>query len=214
MPALSEFLDPRWKALIPSANLLLAKLEEEIDFSKSVPSKDLIFKAFECDPMGVSVVIFGQDPYPNPEHAMGLAFSVNKNIQKLPASLRNINAEIKSDVGGGEPLDGDLTYLSEQGVMLLNRGLTLELENKKVNPLWYQFTDEVAKVLGTMGVVGIFWGNQAQELVRYFPQNKRILSAHPSPLSAYRGFFGSKPFSKVNYILQSEGKKTINWTKQ
>jgi len=164
--------------------------------------------------MGVSVVIFGQDPYPNPEHAMGLAFSVNKNIQKLPASLRNIYAEIKSDVGGGEPLDGDLTYLSEQGVMLLNRGLTLELENKKVNPLWYQFTDEVAKVLGTMGVVGTFWGNQAQELVRYFPQNKRILSAHPSPLSAYRGFFGSKPFSKVNYILQSEGKKTINWTKQ
>ena len=214
LPALSEFLDPRWKALIPSANLLLAKLEEEIDFSKSVPSKDLIFKAFECDPMGVSVVIFGQDPYPNPEHAMGLAFSVNKNIQKLPASLRNIYAEIKSDVGGGEPLDGDLTYLSEQGVMLLNRGLTLELENKKVNPLWYQFTDEVAKVLGTMGVVGIFWGNQAQELVKYFPQNKRILSAHPSPLSAYRGFFGSKPFSKVNYILQSEGKKTINWTKQ
>ncbi len=214
LPALSELLDPRWKELIPNANLLLAKLEEDIDFSKSLPSKDLIFKAFECDPKSVSVVIFGQDPYPNAEHAMGLAFSVKKNIQKLPASLRNIYAEIKSDVGGGEPLDGDLAYLSEQGVMLLNRGLTLELENKKVNPLWYQFTDEVAKVLGTMGVVGIFWGNQAQELVRYFPQNKRILSAHPSPLSAYRGFFGSKPFSKVNYILQSEGKKTINWTKQ
>jgi uracil-DNA glycosylase len=214
LPALSEFLDPRWKALIPNANLLLDKLEEEIDFSKSVPSKDLIFKAFDCDPMGVSVVIFGQDPYPNAEHAMGLAFSVKKNIRKLPASLRNIYAEIKSDVGGGELLDGDLTYLSEQGVMLLNRGLTLELENKKVNPIWFQFTDEVAKVLGTMGVVGIFWGNQAQELVRYFPQNKRIVSAHPSPLSAYRGFFGSKPFSKVNYILQSEGKKTINWTKQ
>jgi uracil-DNA glycosylase len=214
LPALSEFLDPRWKALIPNADLLLAKLEEEIDFFKSVPSKDLIFKAFDCDPMGVSVVIFGQDPYPNAEHAMGLAFSVKKNIRKLPASLRNIYAEIKSDVGGGELLDGDLTYLSEQGVMLLNRGLTLELENKKVNPIWFQFTDEVAKVLGTMGVVAIFWGNQAQELVEYFPGNKRIVSAHPSPLSAYRGFFGSKPFSKVNYILQSEGKKTINWTKQ
>jgi len=214
LPALSEFLDPRWKALIPNADLLLAKLEEEIDFFKSVPSKDLIFKAFDCDPMGVSVVIFGQDPYPNTEHAMGLAFSVKKNIRKLPASLRNIYAEIKSDVGGGEPLDGDLTYLSEQGVMLLNRGLTLELENKKVNPIWFQFTDEVAKILGTMGVVGIFWGNRAQELVEYFPANKRILSAHPSPLSAYKGFFGSKPFSKVNNILQSDGKKTIEWTKQ
>jgi uracil-DNA glycosylase len=214
LPALSEFLDPRWKALIPNANLLLAKLEEDIDFSKSVPSKDLIFKAFECDPESVTVVIFGQDPYPNAEHAMGLAFSVKKNIRKLPASLRNIYAEKESDVGGGEPLDGDLTYLSEQGVMLLNRGLTLELESKKVNPLWFQFTDEVAKILGASGAVGIFWGNQAQELVEYFPENKRIVSPHPSPLSAYKGFFGSKPFSKVNYILQSEGKKTINWTKK
>ncbi len=214
MPALSELLDPRWKELIPNANSLLSKLDEEIDFSKSLPSKDLIFKAFECDPKSVSVVIFGQDPYPNAEHAMGLAFSVKKNIRKLPASLRNIFAEIKSDIGGADPIDGDLAYLSEQGVMLLNRGLALELESKKVSPLWYQFTNEVAKILGTMGVVGIFWGNRAQELVEYFPANKRILSAHPSPLSAYKGFFGSKPFSKVNNILYSEGKKPIEWTKQ
>ena len=214
MPALSELLDPRWKELIPNADSLLSKLDEEIDFSKSLPSKDLIFKAFECDPKSVSVVIFGQDPYPNAEHAMGLAFSVKKNIRKLPASLRNIFAEIKSDIGGADPIDGDLAYLSEQGVMLLNRGLALELESKKVSPLWYQFTNEVAKILGTMGVIGIFWGNRAQELVEYFPANKRILSAHPSPLSAYKGFFGSKPFSKVNNILYSEGKKTIEWTKQ
>lgn len=214
MPALSELLDPRWKELIPNANALLSKLDEEIDFSKSLPSKDLIFKAFECDPKSVSVVIFGQDPYPNAEHAMGLAFSVKKNIRKLPASLRNIFAEIKSDIGGADPIDGDLAYLSEQGVMLLNRGLALELVSKKVSPLWYQFTNEVAKILGTMGVVGIFWGNRAQELVEYFPADKRILSAHPSPLSAYKGFFGSKPFSKVNNILYSEGKKPIEWTKQ
>jgi uracil-DNA glycosylase len=200
--------------LIPNANALLSKLDEEIDFSKSLPSKDLIFKAFECDPKSVSVVIFGQDPYPNAEHAMGLAFSIKKNIRKLPASLRNIFAEIKSDIGGADPIDGDLAYLSEQGVMLLNRGLALELESKKVSPLWYQFTNEVAKILGTMGVVGIFWGNRAQELVEYFPADKRILSAHPSPLSAYKGFFGSKPFSKVNNILYSEGKKPIEWTKQ
>ena len=214
MPALSELLDPRWKELIPNANLLLSKLDEDIDFSKSLPSKDLVFKAFECDPKSVSVVIFGQDPYPNAEHAMGLAFGVKKNIRKLPASLRNIFTEIKSDTGGADPVDGDLAYLSEQGVMLLNRGLALELESKKVSPLWYQFTNEVAKILGTMGVIGIFWGNRAQELVEYFPANKRIVSAHPSPLSAYKGFFGSKPFSKVNNILYSEGKKTIEWTKQ
>jgi uracil DNA glycosylase len=83
LPALSELLDPRWKELIPDANVLLAKLEEDIDFSKSVPSKDLIFKAFECDPKSVSVVIFGQDPYPNAEHAMGLAFSVEKTLENF-----------------------------------------------------------------------------------------------------------------------------------
>ncbi len=143
MPALSELLDPRWKELIPNADSLLSKLDEEIDFSKSLPNKDLIFKAFECDPKSVSVVIFGQDPYPNAEHAMGLAFSVKKNIRKLPASLRNIFAEIKSDIGGADPIDGDLAYLSEQGVMLLNRGLALELVSKKVSPLWYQFTNAV-----------------------------------------------------------------------
>ena len=214
MPALNDFLDPRWKALLPESNLILTRLEEEIDFSKSVPKKESIFKAFECDPKKVSVVIFGQDPYPNLEHAMGLAFSVKKSIRKIPASLRNIYAEIKNDVGGADPVDGDLTFLSEQGVMLLNRGLTLELESKKVNHLWYEFTNDVAKVLGAAGVVGIFWGNQAQELINYFPENKRVVRAHPRPLSAYRGFFGSKPFSTVNNILVSEGKKAIKWTKQ
>jgi uracil-DNA glycosylase len=214
LPALSQYLDSRWKELIPKTTSILTKLEEEIDFTKSVPRKDSIFKAFDCDPKSVSVVIFGQDPYPNAEHAMGLAFSVKKSINKLPASLRNIYTEIRSDIGGAEPVDGDLTYLSEQGVMLLNRGLTLDLDNKKVNPLWYQFTNEVAQVLGAAGAVGIFWGNQAQELVKYFPENKRIVSAHPSPLSAYRGFFGSKPFSTANNILKSENKKMIIWTKQ
>ena len=214
LPALSDFLDPRWKALLPESNSILTKLENKIDFSKNVPNKEMIFKAFECDPHSVSVVIFGQDPYPNPEHAMGLAFSVRKGIGKLPASLRNIYAEIKSDIGGADPVDGDLTYLSEQGVMLLNRGLSLDIESKKVNQLWYEFTNEVARILGAAGVVGIFWGNQARELIKYFPENKRVISVHPSPLSAYRGFFGSKPFSTVNNILLSEGKRTINWTKQ
>ena len=214
MPALSQLLDHRWTELLPSTIDILEKLEKEIDFSKSVPSKDLIFRAFECDPKDISVVIFGQDPYPNDEHAMGVAFSVKREVKKLPPSLKNIFTEISSDIGGTPPQNGDLTYLSSQGVMLLNRGLSLELASKKVHPLWYQFTDEVAQVLGSMGVVGIFWGNQAQELARFFPENKRIVGVHPSPLSAYRGFFGSKPFSAVNKILLSENKKPIVWTKQ
>ncbi len=214
MPALSQLLDLRWRELLPSTIPILAKLEKEIDFSNSVPSKDLIFRAFECDPRDVSVVIFGQDPYPNDEHAMGLAFSVKNDVEKLPPSLRNIFSELNDDIGGTPPQKGDLTYLSSQGVMLLNRGLTLDLRSKTSHLLWHQFTDEVAQVLAKLGAVGVFWGKQAQELARFFPENKRIVGVHPSPLSAYRGFFGSKPFSAVNKILLSENKKPIAWTKQ
>ena len=214
MPALSQLLDLRWRELLPSTIPILAKLEKEIDFSNSVPSKDLIFRAFECDPRDVSVVIFGQDPYPNDDHAMGLAFSVKNDVEKLPPSLRNIFSELNDDIGGTPPQKGDLTYLSSQGVMLLNRGLTLDLRSKTSHLLWHQFTDEVAQVLAKLGAVGVFWGKQAQELARFFPENKRIVGAHPSPLSAYRGFFGSKPFSAVNKILLSENKKPIAWTKQ
>lgn len=214
LPALSEYLDPRWRVLLPNSAQILEKLENEIDFSQSVPSKELIFKAFECNPKDVSVVIFGQDPYPNQSHAMGLAFSVTDDVSPLPASLRNIFLELISDIGGDVPNAGDLSYLSEQGVMLLNRGLTLDLKTKKVHPLWYEFTDEVAQVLAKLGVVGIFWGKQAQELAKYFPVNKRILGVHPSPLSAYKGFFGSKPFSKANEILLADDKTAINWTEQ
>ena len=214
MPALSQLLDRRWRALLPSTISILEKLENEIDFSNSVPKKDLIFKAFECEPQDVSVVIFGQDPYPNNEHAMGLAFSVRREVDKLPSSLRNIFTELDEDIGGIPPHKGDLTYLSSQGVMLLNRGLTLDLKSKTSHPLWHQFTDEVAKELARLGAVGVFWGNQAQALARFFPKEKRIMSVHPSPLSAYRGFFGSKPFSAVNKILLSENKKAIVWTKQ
>lgn len=214
LPALSEYLDPRWRVLLPNSAQILEKLENEIDFSQSVPSKELIFKAFECNPKDVSVVIFGQDPYPNQSHAMGLAFSVTDDVSPLPASLRNIFLELISDIGGDVPNAGDLSYLSEQGVMLLNRGLTLALKTKKVHPLWYEFTDEVAQVLAKLGVVGIFWGKQAQELAKYFPVNKRILGVHPSPLSAYKGFFGSKPFSKANEILLADDKTAINWTEQ
>ena len=214
LPALSEYLDPRWRVLLPNSAQILEKLENEINFSQSVPSKELIFKAFECNPKDVPVVIFGQDPYPNQSHAMGLAFSVTDDVSPLPASLRNIFLELISDIGGDVPNAGDLSFLSEQGVMLLNRGLTLDLKTKKVHPLWYEFTDEVAQVLAMLGVVGIFWGKQAQELAKYFPVNKRILGVHPSPLSAYKGFFGSKPFSKVNEILLADDKTAINWTEQ
>jgi len=214
LPELKSFLDSRWRELLAPVLPLLDILEQEIDFVQCVPQKDHIFKAFECDPNQVSVVIFGQDPYPNASHAMGLAFSVKNEIKKLPASLRNIYSEMLEDIGLPKIQNGDLSYLSEQGVMLLNRGLTLDLNSKKVHPLWYEFTAFVAQFLAKQDVVGIFWGNQAQELAQYYPENRKILGVHPSPLSAYRGFFGSKPFSRTNEILKTANKKQIIWTKQ
>jgi uracil-DNA glycosylase len=211
---LKDVLDNRWKFMLEPTLQVLDKLDTEIDFSVNIPPKDFIFRAFACEPRDVKVVIFGQDPYPNPMHAMGLSFSTPPNVKKIPASLRNIYQEMISDVGGTVPDNGDLSYLANQGVMLLNRGLSISTIDNKVNPLWYEFTDHVASLLASMDVVGIFWGNQAQELSHYFADARKISSAHPSPLSAYRGFFGSKPFSKTNTILQAQNKPTIKWTKQ
>jgi len=213
-PVLRELLDSRWHKLLEPSLHLLDELDSSLDFTTSVPTAENVLRAFDCDPSSVKVVIFGQDPYPNEDHAMGLAFSVPASVKKIPPSLRNIFSEMKSDVGGNAPNDGDLEYLAEQGVMLLNRGLTINLPDKKVSSLWYGFTEQVAQVLAEQGVIGIFWGNHAQELLHYFPRDKQIFSVHPSPLSAYRGFFGSKPFSAVNRILESEKRSIIKWTKQ
>ena len=213
MPALNQLLDKRWASLLGSTFEILEKLDQELDFRNCVPIKESIFRAFDCDPNEVAVVVFGQDPYPNPEHAMGLAFSVDKSVSKLPASLRNIYTEMDNDLGT-KPINGDLSYLSKQGVMLLNRGLTLDLKTKKVHPLWLEFTSEVAKLLASRGVIGVFWGSKAQELAHFFPDDKRIIGVHPSPLSAYKGFLGSKPFSHINKLLNENKKKSIEWTKQ
>jgi uracil-DNA glycosylase len=213
-PVLRDLLDVRWHTLLAPSLHVLDELDKVLDFKASVPATEDIFRAFECEPTSIKVVIVGQDPYPNRDHAMGLSFSIPKIVKKIPPSLKNIYTEMHSDVGGASPDNGDLRYLTDQGVMLLNRGLSITLPDKKVNSLWYEFTDLVAQVLAEQGVIGIFWGNQAQEIAHYFPKEKQILSVHPSPLSAYRGFFGSKPFSAVNRILKSENKPLIKWTKQ
>jgi uracil-DNA glycosylase len=213
-PVLRDLLDVRWHTLLAPSLHVLDELDKVLDFKASVPATKDIFKAFDCEPTSIKVVIVGQDPYPSRDHAMGLSFSIPPNVKKIPASLKNIYIEMHSDVGGTSPDNGDLRYLTDQGVMLLNRGLSITLPDKKVNSLWYEFTDLVAQVLAEQGVIGVFWGNQAQEIAHYFPKEKQILSVHPSPLSAYRGFFGSKPFSAVNRILSLENKSLIKWTKQ
>jgi uracil-DNA glycosylase len=143
---------------------------------------------------------------------MGLAFSVPTNVTQIPASLRNIFQELESDLGFGRPLSGDLTSWERSGVLLLNRVLTTRVGETAAhsNLGWQSITNHIARELGARGVIAILWGKSAQELSVYF--SNYISSAHPSPLSAYRGFFGSKPFSRVNELLITQGRRPINWS--
>lgn len=176
------------------------------------PPYEFVFRALSSSLGSTRVVIFGQDPYPTKGHAHGLAFSVDSKVSPLPASLRNIYRELASDVHARRA-SGDLSDWSEQGVMLINRVLTTEtgksLAHEKLG--WQGVTETVAKVLGARGVIAVLWGNSAQELKKYFKDENVISSVHPSPLSAYRGFFGSQPFSQVNAKLVAKGFTPITW---
>jgi uracil-DNA glycosylase len=162
----------------------------------------------------VSVVIFGQDPYPAPAHAMGLAFSVPSNVSPIPKTLTNIFQELNDDIGCPIPDSGDLTRWTEEGVALINRILTVPSGQSggHSNLGWQHVTDEIARILGDQGVVPILWGKYAQELESFFAPETIVSSVHPSPLSAYRGFFGSKPFSKTNQLLAAKSERAIDWS--
>jgi uracil-DNA glycosylase len=204
-------------ALLPKPwhELIDLKLLEDISKKLTddfIPSKHSIFRCLELEPSEVKVVILGQDPYPNPTHAMGLAFSVNSSIKPLPASLNNIFKELDSDLGIKRS-NGDLSDWASQGVLLLNRSLTVipKLSDSHSDIGWHKFTEEVIRVVAARGAIGVLWGKQAQDLGNLFNQLDQFSSPHPSPLSAYRGFFGSKPFSKVNSRLLEKGLTPIKW---
>jgi uracil-DNA glycosylase len=158
------------------------------------------------------VVIIGQDPYPTKGHAHGLAFSVDSTVFPLPASLRNIFEELKSDCGITRS-SGDLSEWADQGVMLLNRILSTDTGSSMAHAKlgWEEITNAIALVLGNQPVVAVLWGKYAAQLAGYFKDEMVITSAHPSPLSAYRGFLGSQPFSAINSKLTELGMPTINW---
>jgi uracil-DNA glycosylase len=176
------------------------------------PEFKKIFRAIDKPADEVKVLILGQDPYPNPDYATGLAFSVPKNSQQLPASLKNIYQELQSDLNIKRD-SGDLSDWADQGVMLLNRSLSIGNNGTEShrNKGWNEITHRIVKCVADHGAIGVLWGNDAQQMSPLFKPAKLITSPHPSPLSAYRGFFGSKPFSKVNQILISEGNQPINW---
>jgi len=201
-----------WQRLLEPVAPEIEKILTGIAHEDIAPPREEIFRAFDIDLEEVQVVIFGQDPYPTEGNAMGLAFSVPTNVTQIPASLRNIFQELESDLGFGRPLSGDLTSWERSGVLLLNRVLTTRVgETAAHSDLgWQHITNHIARELGARGVIAILWGESAQELSGYF--SNYISSAHPSPLSAYRGFFGSKPFSRVNELLTSQGRSPINWS--
>jgi uracil-DNA glycosylase len=206
---LNSLLPEQWQNLIDTS--VLDQISQKLA-GEFLPTRSDIFKAFECDPDLIKIIILGQDPYPNPEHAMGLAFSVPETKNTLPASLKNIFLELKSDLGVDRK-SGDLSDWAAQGVFLLNTCLTVlpndPLAHTKIG--WQQFTESIIAHLSKREVIGILWGNHAQKMNHYFAQADLFTSVHPSPLSAYRGFFGSKPFSKSNKRLVEKGLTPIKW---
>ena len=176
-----------------------------------------LYNCFRYTPLdSIKAVILGQDPYHNEGQAHGLCFSVKKGV-KLPPSLMNIYKEIKDDLGITEPNCGDLSKWAKDGVLLLNTTLTVREHsaNSHSGCGWAWFTDSVIKLISehTENVVFILWGGNARSKAPLIDRNKHLIlqSAHPSPLSAFNGFFGSKPFSKTNEYLISHGKSPVNW---
>lgn len=223
MPAvqpLSELIAPDWaEALHPveeqihqMGDFLRAELDAGHPF---VPAGNNILRAFTYPMANVKVLIVGQDPYPTPGHAVGLSFSVDPNVRPLPGSLRNIYKELAADLDIPPAQTGDLTPWCDSGVMLLNRVLTTRRAqaNAHRGKGWEAITAHAIRALVARGgpLVAILWGRQAQELVPLLGETPRIESAHPSPLSASRGFFGSRPFSRANELLVSQGAEPIDW---
>lgn len=216
-----ESMHPTWQSWLASEREWLANLETTLlDNPQLAPDAGNVMAAFSQDPSKIRVVIVGQDPYHTPGVAIGKAFAVAEETQKLPPSLRNIFKELVADVGGSEPTQS-LSGWQQQGVFLLNRHLTTVLGEAGAHSKlgWAQFTDSTLRqlALNNPKVIYILWGSHAQQLkpmlLNIAPDaSPRVVeSVHPSPLSAHRGFFGSKPFSKTNQLLIDQGLATVNW---
>lgn len=212
---------PDWAKLLssPQIDQLLNQIQIQLEKEQVAvyPAPDQVYRAFLLTPpQAVRVVIVGQDPYHGPGQANGLAFSVNPG-QSLPPSLRNIFKELAADLNVSVNRSTDLSDWARQGVLLLNRILTVRARQAASHQAlaWDLLTDQVIQVISqdSKPKVFILWGNKAQTLERLIDRDKHLVikSSHPSPLSAYRGFLGSRPFSKVNQFLKSQGQPPIQW---
>ncbi len=217
---LSQIIHPSWaEALEPVADRIAAMgdfLRAELAAGRSyLPAGAQVLRAFTIPLDRVKVLIVGQDPYPTPGHPVGLSFSVAADVRPLPRSLGNIYRELEADLGIAPAETGDLTPWFEQGVLLLNRVLTVAPGHPAShrNKGWEEVTDRAIEVLASRGgpLVAILWGKDAQSLKPMLGNTPLIMSPHPSPLSASRGFFGSKPFSRANAALLAQGGTEIDW---
>ncbi|MFM9376632.1 uracil-DNA glycosylase [Gordonia sp. VNK21] len=217
---LADLIDPGWaRALAPVEAQIAAMgdfLRAELAAGRRyLPAGQHVLRAFTRPFDQVRVLIVGQDPYPTPGHAVGLSFSVAPEVTPVPRSLQNIYTEYSEDLGLPRPRTGDLTPWADQGVLLLNRVLTVapgEAGSHRGKG-WEAVTECAIKALAARDepLVAILWGNDARRLQQWLPDVPVIASPHPSPLSASRGFFGSKPFSRANEELADLGCEPVDW---
>lgn len=225
--SLAELMSPDWaQALAPAAGQLhelASGLEaERAAGARILPEPENILRAFQRPLADVRVLILGQDPYPTPGHAVGLAFSTAASVRPVPRSLVNIYRELHTDLGVPPSPSGDLSPWADQGVLLLNRVLTVRAGEAGSHRRrgWEEITELAVRAVvnrrlangNHAPLVAILWGRDARSIVPLLDGAPRIESAHPSPLSASRGFFGSRPFSRANELLKEQGAEPVDWT--
>ena len=217
---LHEIVEAGWaKALDPVADRIAAMgdfLRAEIAAGRTyLPAGPNVLRAFQQPFDEVRVLVVGQDPYPTPGHAVGLSFAVAPDVRPVPKSLQNIYRELVDDLGVARPSNGDLTPWTRQGVLLLNRALTTAPGDPGAHrgKGWEQVTEQAIRALAARGrpLVSILWGRDARNLRPLLGPLPAIESAHPSPMSADRGFFGSRPFSRTNELLARQGAEPVDW---
>ncbi len=229
-----EAMHPGWQSLLVDQKIALEAIELALDIARLpadgaagaserfLPAPQLVMRAFETDPAEIRVLIVGQDPYPTPDHAIGLAFACPMHIKPQPRSLQNIRAELASDLSvSPEVADAvDLASWADRGVMLLNRTLTVApgATHSHLKLGWPTFTATAIERLAVLRgeqLMAVLWGKPAHSVVGLLEPEighaNVLTAAHPSPLSARRGFFGSKPFSQVNRLLVEKGLEPIDW---
>lgn len=213
-------IDPGWAKALAPVQPMITELGDRLRAEQAagrgyLPAGANVLRAFQRPLADVRVLITGQDPYPTPGHPIGLSFAVDRDVRPLPRSLGNIYRERHSDLGIPPAPHGDLTAWSEQGVLLLNRVLTVRPGAPASHRGWgWEKVTELAistLVARELPLVAVLWGKDAAALKPLLGQTPTIESAHPSPLSASRGFFGSRPFSRANALLESMGADPVDW---